>query len=322
MRAARGAVLAALLLAACRVQMPFAERVFFGDRAVPRAADCERCHQEVYREWEGSLHARAWTSEAFRRASAERRAEECLGCHAAAPVGDAPIALRAEHREEGVTCTTCHLSPRPDAAPLTMRGPVARSSPVEVHPVIEKDPLYLSSELCGSCHRDALAEWRAAREARPQDPETCQGCHMPEVRRTVESVHDEHAYSRVFVALEKSADLRRHLFAVPEDVSEHVALEAGRTPEGLRVTVRNRLPHALPTGRFGRRALSLLVEWPGGRSETTWNVALGEAIPSDGSRDLALALPPQARSGSLAVLLRRFDHRLGDWSLLARSDLP
>jgi hypothetical protein len=203
-----------------------------------------------------------------------------------------------------------------------MRGPVARSSPVEVHPVIEEDPLYRSSELCGSCHRDALAEWRAASAARSTAPETCQGCHMPAVQRKVESVHDEHAYSRLFVALEEEAELRRHLFAVPEDVAEHVSLEAGRTPDGLSVTVRNRLPHSLPTGRFGRRALSLLVEWPGGRHETSWNVALGEAIPSDAVRELALALPAEARSRPLSVVLRRFDHRLADWSPLARHEIP
>lgn len=131
------AVLLALIGLACRLTVPFSERSFFsreGGVTLPAADDCERCHQEVVLEWRESAHAHAFTGESFRLATHEGRADACTGCHAPAPLvaGEAP-ALRGARREEGVTCTTCHLSTVPGAAPLSMRGPVARSLPIDVH---------------------------------------------------------------------------------------------------------------------------------------------------------------------------------------------
>src|SRR5512145_2634304 len=227
---AAGVLLTSLALG-CRPTVPFAERSFFSTegRALPAAADCERCHQEVYLEWRESGHARAWSSESFQAATHAGRAEPCTGCHAPAPLvlGELP-ALRGERRAEGVTCTTCHLSTAPGAAPLTMRGPASRSLPVEVHPVIAEDPLYRSSELCGGCHEGTFAEWRASPVPAEGEKETCQGCHMPSVHRTVESVNEEVPYSPLFVAMERTQPLRRHRFAVPEDAEEEVVLALER----------------------------------------------------------------------------------------------
>ena len=118
-------LLGAALLCAGRVRVPFGDELFFSREAkgLPPASDCERCHQEVYREWRESLHAGAWRSEAFQRASAGGRAAECLGCHAPAPLQaqQRPV-LRDAHREEGVTCVSCHLAPGSDGERLTMRG--------------------------------------------------------------------------------------------------------------------------------------------------------------------------------------------------------
>ena len=209
-------------------------------------------------------HARAWTSEAFQAATHAGRAEACTSCHAPAPLAAGPPRLRAARLEEGVTCITCHLSTAPGEAPLTMRGPARRSLPVEVHPVIAEDPLYRSSELCGGCHEATYAEWQAAPAPAASDKETCQGCHMPSVHRTVESVNDEVPYSPLFVALEETQELRRHRFAVPDDADEEILLALERRPAILVVRVENRLPHALPTGSFGRREIRLFVAWPGG----------------------------------------------------------
>jgi hypothetical protein len=319
--------LCAALLCAGRLRVPFGDDLFFTreSASLPPARDCERCHQEVYREWEASLHARAWRSEAFELASAGRRAEECLGCHAPGPLAaDRPPALRDPHREEGVTCVSCHLDPGSAGARLTMRGPVSRSSPVEVHPVIEGDARYRSSELCGSCHRATLAEWQRAPAAPDgRETETCQGCHMPAVRRKLESVHDEHAYSRVLVALEREEDLRRHAFAVPDDTGEWIGLEASLAPGAvLDASLANRLPHALPTGQFGRRQLALEVRWAGGtrRAEVVPSKAL--AIAAGETRHVRVELPASALASALHVSLLRFDHALGDWSEIAALDVP
>jgi hypothetical protein len=327
-----GRAAATLLLCLCagaltagRVRVPFARSLFFsgGGMELPAAQDCERCHQEVYREWKASLHAEAWRGEAFQRASAGARAEECVGCHAPAPFRSADDpAVRDAHRDEGVTCVSCHLSPASDDARLTMRGPVSRSSPVEVHPVIEGDPTYRSSELCGTCHRSTFAEWTLAPPPAEGEKETCQGCHMPAVRRTVESVHDEHAYSSVLVALEREEDLRRHAFAVPEPDAEHVALSARADFGGSRVVavVENRLPHELPTGQFGRRQLAIAAGWPGGERRETLVPSRADAIPPGGSRMIAIDLPPGARGRAVTVTLLRYDHATGGWGEIARAE--
>ena len=319
------AVLLAALALGCRPAVPFAERSFFSTqgRALPAAADCERCHQEVVLEWRESGHARAWSSETFQAATHAGRAEPCTGCHAPAPlVQGEPPALRAERRAEGVTCTTCHLSTAEGAAPLTMRGPASRSLPVEVHPVVAEDPLYRSSELCGGCHEATFAEWKAAPPPAKGERETCQGCHMPQVHRTVESVNEDVPYSPILVALETKQDLRRHRFAVPDDSDDEIVVSLERSGDTLAVSVRSKLPHALPTGSFGRREVRVFASWPGGEREVTFASRPGSALPAGETRVVQVPLGSDARSAPVAVSLRRFDPASGDWQELARREAP
>jgi hypothetical protein len=317
---------ALLALGACRPSVPFAERMFFSREttsALPAAADCERCHQEVVVEWRASAHARAWTSEAFQAATHAGRAEVCTGCHAPAPLAaSGPPLLRAARHDEGVTCTACHLSTAPGAAPLTMRGPASRSLPVEVHPVIAEDPLYRSSRLCGGCHEGTFAEWKASPAPAEGERETCQGCHMPSVHRTVESVNEEVPYSPLFVAMEKTQPLRRHRFAVPDDADEEIVLALGRRKDALVVRVENRLPHALPTGSFGRREVKLFVRWPGGHAEHAFAARPGASLAAGETRTLELPLAAAARRGPLAVALRRFDPARREWQDLVEAEAP
>ena len=323
-RVEAAALLTALVLA-CRANVPFAERAFFSHegQALPAAADCERCHQEVYREWRESGHARAWTSSAFRSATHDGRAEPCAGCHAPAPLvtGQAP-ALRAERRAEGVTCTTCHLSTAPGVARLTMRGPASRSLPIEVHPVVAEDPLYRSSELCGGCHESTFAEWKAAPPPASGEQQTCQGCHMPSVHRTVESVNEDVPYSSVLVALEERQQLRRHRFAVPEDADEDIRLAVERAATALDVRVESRLPHALPTGAFGRREVKLFVGWAGGEEEHAFAAQPQAVLGAGQSRALVIPLASAARSLPLTVSLRRYERATRTWQELVRSEVP
>jgi hypothetical protein len=317
---------ALLALAGCRPALPFAERMFFSREAtsaLPAAADCERCHREVVVEWRASAHARAWSSEAFQSATHAGRAEVCTGCHAPAPLAaSGPPLLRAARHDEGVTCTTCHLSTAPGAAPLTMRGPASRSLPVEVHPVIAEDPLYRSSELCGGCHEATFAEWKASPAPVEDEKETCQGCHMPSVHRTVESVNDEVPYSPLLVALEETQKLRRHRFAVPEEADEEIRLSLERRPGALAVRVENRLPHALPTGSFGRREVRLLVTWPGGSAEHVFAARPGASLAAGETRTLELPLAAAAWSAPLSVALRRFDPARREWQELVEASAP
>lgn len=319
------ALLAALAgVAACRVPIPFGTDLFFagGPRALPSAHDCERCHQEIYREWRDSRHAHAFTSDVYRRATHGGTDAPCAGCHAPAPlVADSLPQPRLEHRDEGITCATCHMATGKGVAPLTMRGPVSRSSPVEVHPVIVADAAYRTSALCGGCHRAAYREWQATAATAP-DTETCQGCHMPSVHRKVESVNDRLPYSAVLVALEKSEKLRRHRFAVPDDAGKHLELKLVRRGDVIEATVHNELPHALPTGRFGRREVRLHLAWPGGGLDEKLGAQPADPLGAGQSRTIRLRLPPQARGAELSVSLQRFDHAEHGFVKLVGQELP
>jgi hypothetical protein len=314
-----------LVLGGCRPGLPFAERLFFSQEpgALPAAADCERCHQAVVVEWQESAHARAFTSEAFQRATHGERAEACTSCHAPAPLpASGRPTLRSARREEGVTCITCHLATGPGIAPLTMRGPASRSLPVEVHPVIAEDPSYRSSELCGGCHEATFSEWERAPTLPGDEKETCQGCHMPAVYRTVESVNPDVPYSPLFVALEEAQKLRRHRFAVPGDAEDDIALSIEREATLLRVRVENRLPHALPTGSFGRREVTLLVDWPGGSAQHAVAARPGQSLASGAARTFEIPLLPDAQNAALTVSLRRFDPAQANWQQLVRASSP
>ncbi len=310
-RAGSAAVVLALALAgACRLPVPFADDLLFTlDREqLPVSEDCRRCHGEVVAEWEDSPHADAWTSTQFALLTADRSAEACLGCHAPAPLGrDGDVALRADHREEGVTCTSCHLLP--DAAqPLTMRGPHARTSPVDVHP-IEVDELFLRPELCGTCHAQVLEEWRDA--PAPDDgseKKVCQACHMPQVRRSIESVDPARSYSRVLVALGRPVEGRQHRFAVPADPWKHVELEVQREGAHWVVRVRNKMPHALPTGAFGHREARLRA----GEQVIRLRADLDQSVPAGQVRRFELVAGPETQ-----VVLERRDARTGAYERLA-----
>jgi hypothetical protein len=203
-----------------------------------------------------------------------------------------------------------------------MRGPASRSLPVEVHPVVAEDPLYRSSELCGGCHEATFAEWKAAPAPAAGERETGPGCHMPAVHRTVESVNEDVPYSPLFVALEESQDLRRHRFAVPDESDEDLALSVERSRDALAVRVENRLPHALPTGAFGRREVKLFAAWPGGAREAAFAARPGAPLAAGAARVVELPLDATARGQAVTVSLRRFDPASRTWQELARAEAP
>jgi hypothetical protein len=298
-------------LVACSLQVPYADDLLFtlDKEQLPVADDCARCHGEVVAEWKESPHAAAWTSKHFKTLTADYAAPQCLACHAPAPLGRAgEIALRIDHREEGVTCVSCHLVPEADAAPLTMRGPHARTSPVGVHPIVV-DTLFSKAELCGTCHGDVLEQWRAAPAATDgSEKKICQACHMPSVHRTIESVDPARAYSRILVALGKPVDGRKHRFDVPLEPWRDVGIETRRSGDRWIVDVRNDMPHALPTGAFGQREARLRA----GESEIRLRADLGQAIPAGEVRRFELVAGPETE-----VVLERRNPRTGGFERLA-----
>jgi hypothetical protein len=320
--ATRWAALVALSALAVSCAVPRARTMFFAqvDHPQPVAKDCERCHQEIYREWLGSAHAHAWQSETYQTASSQGRAQSCAGCHVPESVDEkAPIVARDVHLDEGVTCLACHLSTQPGAAPLTMRGPASRTSPIKIHPIIAEDPLYRSSELCGRCHELELSQWRESPDPADGPKPTCQQCHMPSVHRKVESVHEGHLASRIAYAVGRKQDLRRHAFAVPEDVSKWLSVQVSGRPGLARIRVENHLPHALPTGAFGRRRIRVEVSWPSGRASREVAGGSAEPLPAGATHEVTVALPRDVEPGDLLVRLERWDRTEDDWTMLAEA---
>ena len=154
-----------------------------------------------------------------------------------------------------------------------------------------------------------LEQWRAA--PLPEDGSekpVCQSCHMPAVRRTIESVDPERAYSRVLVALGKPVEGRRHRFEVPADPWKSIELHATRDGAVWRVQLHNRMPHALPTGAFGRREVRVRA----GDASVRMTTRDDQAIPAGETRRFELAAPADAE-----VVVERRDPRTGEYERLA-----
>ena len=75
--------------------------------AVTENAKCEGCHQDIAKEWRGSLHQQAWHDPVFQKALAIEPEAFCRGCHA--PEADASGEPPKAAQDVGVGCVTCHL---------------------------------------------------------------------------------------------------------------------------------------------------------------------------------------------------------------------
>lgn len=233
-----------------------------------RAETCGACHVEIYEEWKISTHARAWLDDPQFLAELEKSEKQgvawmCMNCHtplenqlpklvAGFEEGqlDQPIfvdnpAFDPELQEDAITCATCHVK---DGVVL---GPYG--SETAPHPV-KKDPSLRTVEVCTQCHQaqarfetlglvcvfDTGAEY--ANSPYPEQGETCQSCHMPEVERPLSIIE----------GLPKRKT-RRHWFGgslipkKPEFAAEIGELQR-HYPPGLEVEV-SELPEAIEPGQ-------------------------------------------------------------------------
>ncbi len=243
----------------------------------PKAEACGKCHRDVYEEWRQSAHGRAWTAAAFTEASADGKIGACLPCHAPESVftDGKPPRTREYHREEGVSCLSCHLHEG------AQQGPSPKG--FAPHPAAGPNPFFRDSALCGTCHRGTYASWLKSKAGDPH-AKTCQECHMPETRRkpTVAA----NFLGKPFVALHKERTVRRHFLDLKgvENFEGALEFEARRSASGLTVVIRNRLPHLVPTGEYGYRHARLTIE----------SLNAGVVVKSytrDFFRDLGTALP-------------------------------
>jgi len=240
------------------------------------AKDCGTCHREIYREWAGSMHARAWTEPYFQvDFKFDGSLQICLNCHTPLvnqqqdlvlgfrdrdkfdPILTPNPAFDAALRDEGVNCAVCHIRNGRIVGPFpTDRAP---------HPV-EHDPgMSQGIQPCLRCHVVAGKRWDTFYAIPPcgtvAEIESggqaidCISCHMPAVVRPAAEG----------MPARKGG---RHLFHgghEPERVKESLRVEHRLEDDGLVVTLTNvGAAHYLPTGTPDRHlTLELKLLGPG-----------------------------------------------------------
>jgi len=148
---------------------------------------CQPCHADVWSEWESSIHAQAFTDPLVlaEKQSNNFRKQECIPCHAPAPVLEHGIGKlervveRVTARELGVDCLSCHRDEGRVAGPAARSAASARA-PCQPHARAE----LASPALCAPCHNqhNTVDEWEAS--SYPNAGVTCLDCHMQPVQRT------------------------------------------------------------------------------------------------------------------------------------------
>jgi len=226
--------------------------------APPKTASaelCGECHKLEYKEWKASSHSRAWTSANFAKETDQYKVKKCLACHRAAPIyGQKEVTIRANHPKEGVTCVTCHLTPDQEIG-----GP---HFVLPAHSIKMSDPFYLNAKLCGTCHESHFEQWQVTKKKMGMGRlETCQECHMQPVKRKLiteglmQYAHWEmNAKKHNFSALPHSPEGQKPWFTAKIELSPQ---NSKVFPVNL--TLNHRLPHAVPSGIFGFKAVDLII---------------------------------------------------------------
>ena len=206
---------------------------------------CKSCHPAIWREWENSMHAKAWTDEIYQEIAnqVKDREAKCDGCHAPQPilitgVGEIPK-LRNKQREAGVSCLVCHLD-----AQGAMHGPPA-SAETYFHANVT-DPIYTTPiRLCSTCHgqptvpeHDQVSSFLKSEFA--EGNKSCATCHMPIVKRLQSTASYESIKGRkhTWRGSRSVAQLRRAATLHLDEI----------TSERVKVKLRSKTGHILPGG--------------------------------------------------------------------------
>ncbi len=218
-----------------------------------KAEQCKECHLNEYQEWEKSRHAQAYRSVHFQRQTDNYAVKKCLVCHATAPIyGSKKLSVRQNNITEGVTCVTCHLTPDQELA-----GPLFI---LPAHASKTEDPFYRDSKLCGTCHKEHLKEWEGVQQLNPKkELKTCQQCHMPRAERKL-------IPQGIFQYLHWEQKVGRHTFNLdvkPFDDQDWVRISSKFMEQKERfivdLVISHQIPHSLPSGIFGFKAIDLIV---------------------------------------------------------------
>ena len=205
---------------------------------------CRSCHPAIWREWEDSMHAKAWVDEIYQAAAQQvpDRETKCDQCHAPQPIlmtgiGEMPK-LRDRQREAGVSCLVCHLD-----ANGAMNGPAA-SAETYFHANVT-NPIYTEpTKLCATCHgqqsvpeHDQVSSFLDSEFADGNN--SCATCHMPAVKRLQSTTSHE------------SINGRKHTWRGSRSVTQlkrAATLQIEYKTGKVSVKLRSRTGHILPGG--------------------------------------------------------------------------
>ena len=203
---------------------------------------CKRCHPAIWREWERSMHAKAWEDPIYQEAASQvaDREKKCDPCHAPEPIlitgiGKMPQ-LRAADREFGVSCIVCHIDVHG-----AMHGPHKSANPM-YHANVTSEAHANPTALCATCHGQPSVPEHNQVDSFKNSPAaqqglTCATCHMPVVKRRL-SVH---SYDDV--------SIRRHTWMGSRSVNKLKSaanLKIIRAEGKATVRLTNKAGHLLP----------------------------------------------------------------------------
>lgn len=256
---------------------------------------CVTCHAEVGAEWATSAHGLSWVDEQYAQALQDKkRPELCYACHAPEPLlADALLGrpeTRAERRELGVHCESCHQDAR--GTILGPRGTSVSAHPSEISAAMAAPG---SNELCSACHAinvgpviGVAKDFAAAKMA--ERGLSCVGCHMAPLERS-------------WATDAPARTGRSHALQTPRDPA-FLRLAFGRelgSVDGRSVVLlKNQAGHRVP-GLVGRELTfrAELLDAAGAKLEQS-ELKLDERayLPVDGVREIAFT-----RSGSAVRLV-------------------
>ena len=231
---------------------------------------CQSCHPAIWREWEDSMHAKAWVDEIYQAAAQQvpDRETKCDQCHAPQPIlitgiGEMPK-LRDRQREAGVSCLVCHLD-----AKGAMNGPPA-SAETYFHDNVT-NPIYTApTTLCATCHgqlsipeHDQVSSFLNSEFA--DGNTSCATCHMPVVDRLQSTTSHE------------SIKGRKHTWRGSRSVTQlrrAATLQLEYTNGKVDVKIRSRTGHILPGGMLRSIVLEVTFLTPDGTERQKQHISI------------------------------------------------
>ena len=212
---------------------------------------CADCHEDIYRQWENSMHGRSTAeSDVLYKSMMNWAVEDtkgkakklCVQCHTPYQALKGREGVTDEDLNRPVDCVYCHSIDNLQEHPrfsMTFYGP-SDNNKEEFH-IIKKREHFSDAGLCLSCHGELknpkqLSVCITGDEfmARPDKSQTCQDCHMPEAKDNEGQSYAQHSFAGAHD---------------PQFLRKSLTLKTSKTEKGIEVSIGNdKAAHAYPTG--------------------------------------------------------------------------